>query len=138
LKRLIFKRKKGFADLSLGLIYNSKALPQPPSRDTIPLSRLPPPPAFPLCKGCGPIELVISAASPSKEICGGGQIVLQIFPTIILMRALSIVHESTGRSFTKKFYPMRFLCSSKDRCLRKKTLQRHLAEPWRITKLNIK
>jgi hypothetical protein len=33
----IFKRKKGFANLSLGLIYHSKALPQPPSRDTIPL-----------------------------------------------------------------------------------------------------
>jgi hypothetical protein len=39
LKRPIFKRKKGFANLSLGLIYHSKALPQPPSRDTIPLSK---------------------------------------------------------------------------------------------------
>jgi hypothetical protein len=37
LKRPIFKRKKGFANLSLGLIYHSKALPQPPSRDTVPL-----------------------------------------------------------------------------------------------------
>jgi hypothetical protein len=37
LKLPIFKRKKGFANLSLGLIYHSKALPQPPSRDTIPL-----------------------------------------------------------------------------------------------------
>jgi hypothetical protein len=37
LKRPIFKRKKGFVNLSLGLIYHSKALPQPPSRDTIPL-----------------------------------------------------------------------------------------------------
>jgi hypothetical protein len=37
LKRPIFKRKKEFANLSLGLIYHSKALPQPPSRDTIPL-----------------------------------------------------------------------------------------------------
>jgi hypothetical protein len=37
LRRHIFKRKKGFANLSLGLIYHSKALPQPPSRDTIPL-----------------------------------------------------------------------------------------------------
>jgi hypothetical protein len=40
LKRPIFKRKKWFANLSLGLIYHSKALPQPPSRDTIPLSIL--------------------------------------------------------------------------------------------------
>jgi hypothetical protein len=38
LKRPIFKRKKVFANLSLGLIYHSKALPQPPSRDTVPLS----------------------------------------------------------------------------------------------------
>jgi hypothetical protein len=37
LKQPIFKRKKGFANLSLGLIYHSKALPRPPSRDTIPL-----------------------------------------------------------------------------------------------------
>jgi hypothetical protein len=37
LKRPIFKRKKGFANLSLGLIYHSKALPQPPSRDIVPL-----------------------------------------------------------------------------------------------------
>jgi plasmid maintenance system killer protein len=29
--------EKGFVNLSLGLIYHSKALPQPPSRDTIPL-----------------------------------------------------------------------------------------------------
>jgi hypothetical protein len=39
LKRPIFKRKKGFANLSLGLIYHSKAFPQPPSRDTIPLKQ---------------------------------------------------------------------------------------------------
>jgi hypothetical protein len=39
LKRPIFKRKKGFANLSLGLIYHSKALPQPASRDTIPLKK---------------------------------------------------------------------------------------------------
>jgi hypothetical protein len=46
----------------------------------------------PLCKGCGPIEFVPSAAPPSEEICGrGGQIAFQIFTTII-MRALSIVH----------------------------------------------
>jgi hypothetical protein len=38
LKRPIFKQKKGFANLSLGLIYHSKALPQPPSRDTVPLT----------------------------------------------------------------------------------------------------
>jgi hypothetical protein len=38
LKRPIFKRKKGFANLSLGLIYHSKALPQPPSHDTVPLN----------------------------------------------------------------------------------------------------
>jgi hypothetical protein len=38
LKRPIFKRKKEFANLSLWLIYHSKALPQPPSHDTIPLS----------------------------------------------------------------------------------------------------
>jgi hypothetical protein len=37
LKRPIFKLKKGFTTISLGLIYHSKALPQPPSRDTIPL-----------------------------------------------------------------------------------------------------
>jgi hypothetical protein len=35
LKWPIFKRKKGFANLSLGLIYHSKALPQSPSRDTV-------------------------------------------------------------------------------------------------------
>jgi hypothetical protein len=35
--RPIFKRKNGFANLSLGLIYHSKALPQPTSHDTIPL-----------------------------------------------------------------------------------------------------
>jgi hypothetical protein len=40
LRRRIFKRKKGFAKLSLGLIYHSKALPQPPSRDTVPLISL--------------------------------------------------------------------------------------------------
>jgi hypothetical protein len=40
LKRPIFKRKKGFVNLNLGLIYHSKALPQPPSRDTVPLSYL--------------------------------------------------------------------------------------------------
>jgi hypothetical protein len=40
LKRPIFKRKKGFANLSLGLIYHSKTLPQPPSRDTVPLNAL--------------------------------------------------------------------------------------------------
>jgi hypothetical protein len=40
LRRRIFKPKKGFANLSLGLIYHSKALSQPPSRDTVPLSRL--------------------------------------------------------------------------------------------------
>jgi hypothetical protein len=40
LRRQIFKQKKGFANLSLGLNYHSKALPQPPSRDTVPLSRL--------------------------------------------------------------------------------------------------
>jgi hypothetical protein len=34
LRRRIFKQKKGFANLSLGLNYHSKALPQPPSRDT--------------------------------------------------------------------------------------------------------
>jgi hypothetical protein len=39
LKRPIFKRKKGFGNLSFGLIYHSKALPQPPSCDTIPLKR---------------------------------------------------------------------------------------------------
>jgi hypothetical protein len=39
LKRPIFKRKKGFANLSLGLIYHSKALPQPPSHDTVPLRK---------------------------------------------------------------------------------------------------
>jgi hypothetical protein len=37
LRRRIFKQKKGFANLSLGLNYHSKALPQPPSRDTVPL-----------------------------------------------------------------------------------------------------
>jgi hypothetical protein len=40
LRQRIFKRKKGFAKLSLGLIYHSKALPQPPSRDTVPLTNL--------------------------------------------------------------------------------------------------
>jgi hypothetical protein len=39
LKQPIFKRKKGFANLSLGLIFHSKALPQPPSRDTVPLRK---------------------------------------------------------------------------------------------------
>jgi hypothetical protein len=39
LRRPIFKRNKGFANLSLGLNYHSKALHRPPSRDTIPLSR---------------------------------------------------------------------------------------------------
>jgi hypothetical protein len=34
----MFKRKKGFPNLSLGRIYHSKALPQPPSRDTVPLT----------------------------------------------------------------------------------------------------
>jgi hypothetical protein len=38
LKRRIFNQKKGFANLSLGLNYHSKALPQPPSRDTVPLN----------------------------------------------------------------------------------------------------
>jgi hypothetical protein len=37
LKRPIFKRKKEFANPSLGIIYQSKAFTQPPSRDTIPL-----------------------------------------------------------------------------------------------------
>jgi hypothetical protein len=37
LRRRIFKQKKGFANLSLGLNYHSKAFPQPPSRDTVPL-----------------------------------------------------------------------------------------------------
>jgi hypothetical protein len=37
LKRPIFKQKKGFANLSLGLIYYSIASSQPPSRDTVPL-----------------------------------------------------------------------------------------------------
>jgi hypothetical protein len=37
LRRRIFKQKKWFANLSLGLNYHSKALPQPPSRDTVPL-----------------------------------------------------------------------------------------------------
>jgi hypothetical protein len=40
LKRSIFKRKKGFANLNLGLIYNSIASSQPPSRDTVPLSHV--------------------------------------------------------------------------------------------------
>jgi hypothetical protein len=35
LKRPIFKRKKGFANLSLGLIYYSIASSQQPSRDTV-------------------------------------------------------------------------------------------------------
>jgi hypothetical protein len=39
LKRPIFKKKKGFANLCLGLIYHPKALPQPPSRDTVPLKQ---------------------------------------------------------------------------------------------------
>jgi hypothetical protein len=39
LRRWIFKRKKWFANHSLGLIYRSKALPQPPSRDTVPLTQ---------------------------------------------------------------------------------------------------
>jgi hypothetical protein len=38
LRRRIFKWKKGFANLILGLFFHSRALPQPPSRDTIPLS----------------------------------------------------------------------------------------------------
>jgi hypothetical protein len=38
LRQRIFKRKKGFANISLGLIYHSKALSQPPSRNTIPLT----------------------------------------------------------------------------------------------------
>jgi hypothetical protein len=37
LRRRIFKQKKGFANLSLGLNYHPKALPQPPSSDTVPL-----------------------------------------------------------------------------------------------------
>jgi hypothetical protein len=37
LKKTIFKQKKGFASLSLGLIYYSIASSQPPSWDTVPL-----------------------------------------------------------------------------------------------------
>jgi hypothetical protein len=35
----IFKRKKGFATISLGIIYHSIALSQPPSRGTVPLNK---------------------------------------------------------------------------------------------------
>jgi hypothetical protein len=38
LKRPIFKREKGFANLNLGLIYYSVASSQPSSRDTVPLN----------------------------------------------------------------------------------------------------
>jgi hypothetical protein len=38
LRQAIFKRKKGFATISLGLIYHSMVLSQPPSHDTVPLS----------------------------------------------------------------------------------------------------
>jgi hypothetical protein len=38
LKRLIFKWKKVFANLGLGLIYYSIATSQSPSHDTVPLS----------------------------------------------------------------------------------------------------
>jgi hypothetical protein len=37
LRQRIFKQKKGFVNHSLGLISHLKALPQPPSRDTVPL-----------------------------------------------------------------------------------------------------
>jgi hypothetical protein len=40
LKRPFFKRKKGFATISLGLIYHSMVSSQPPSRDTVPLIQL--------------------------------------------------------------------------------------------------
>jgi hypothetical protein len=39
LQRPIFKRKKGFVNLSLGLICYSIASSQPPSRDTVPLKQ---------------------------------------------------------------------------------------------------
>jgi hypothetical protein len=35
---MIFKRKKGFATISLGLIYHFMVLPQLLSRDTVPLN----------------------------------------------------------------------------------------------------
>jgi hypothetical protein len=38
LRWVIFKRKKGFATISLGIIYQSIALSEPPSCDTVPLS----------------------------------------------------------------------------------------------------
>jgi hypothetical protein len=38
LRQAIFKRKKGFAAISLGLIYHSMVLPQLPSRDTVTLN----------------------------------------------------------------------------------------------------
>jgi hypothetical protein len=38
LRRVIFKWKKGFATISLGQIYHSMLLSQPPSRGTVPLS----------------------------------------------------------------------------------------------------
>jgi hypothetical protein len=41
LKRPIFKRKNVFANLSYGLFYDSKALSQPRSRDTVPLIPVP-------------------------------------------------------------------------------------------------
>jgi hypothetical protein len=37
LRRAIFKQKKGFATISLGLIYRFMVLSQPPSRDNAPL-----------------------------------------------------------------------------------------------------
>jgi hypothetical protein len=55
--------------------------------------------------------LVVSAALLGRKNCGGrGQIVFQIFTTIIKIRALSIIHESTGRSLVREFYPTIFLC----------------------------
>jgi hypothetical protein len=38
LRWAIFKRKKGFVTISLGLIYHSMVLSQSPSRDTAPLN----------------------------------------------------------------------------------------------------
>jgi ribosomal protein L19 len=56
------------------------------------------------------MELVLSAALLVRKSAGEGvKIVFQIFSTLVLMRALSILHESTCRRLVRELYPMKFL-----------------------------
>jgi hypothetical protein len=75
----------------------------------IPISR-PLNDTFHLCADCVPLEMVVRAALLWGKKCEvRGQIVFLTLTTIMEIRALSVLHESTGRSLVWEIYPMRYL-----------------------------